>query len=128
MCLRPRSLAAVAVGMLDLLGVAGELGGGVVGEGPFGEPGAVLADRLHGGNQEHPGIFGHVEGFVVDEVAMLKAAGAGRTARLMICGGSNVRDPSPGCRAITATNSRRSAAASRCCSPRSTGASSHQVS
>ncbi|MDT5370997.1 MAG: hypothetical protein QOC62_5428 [Mycobacterium sp.] len=27
-----------AVGMLDLLGIAGELGGDVVGEGPFGEP------------------------------------------------------------------------------------------
>src|SRR6201993_3875037 len=47
---------------------------GVVGEGPFGESGAVLAGRLCGGNQEHPGILGHVEGFVVDEVGMLKAA------------------------------------------------------
>ena len=42
------------------------------------------------------------------------------------CGGSNARGSSSGCRAITATNSRRWAAASRCCSPRSTDVSSHQ--
>jgi len=41
------------------------------------------------------------------------------------CGGSNARGSSSGCRAITATNSPRWAAASRCCSPRCTDASSH---
>jgi hypothetical protein len=39
--------------------------------------------------------------------------------RPTICAGSNTRDSSSGCRAITATNSPRWAAASRCCSPRS---------
>jgi predicted ATPase/class 3 adenylate cyclase len=42
--------------------------------------------------------------------------------------GANARGSSCGCRAITVTNSPHWAAASRCCSPRSTGASWHPAS